>query len=128
MTSKNQRLPESSDRVWFPSLLLITLVCAAVIGVLSGSSPSLMILVSTLALGFWEIAEQVAQRLRSNNFQFDNLFKWVPGKLLIASVGISLLLAEGGLQLQLRPPFGIVILAVLLILFGFTRFYRAVMK
>lgn len=128
MNSKHQRLPDPSYRFWFPSLLLIIQVCASVIGVLSGSSPALMIGVSTLALGFWEIAEQVAQRLRSNNFQFDNLFKWVPGKLLIASVGISLLLAEGGLQLHLRSSFGIVILAVLLILFGFSRFYRLMIK
>lgn len=87
-----------------------------------------MIVVSTLALLIWETAEQVAQRWGINKFHPRALLKWVPGKLLFISVGIGLLLAEGGLLVHLKLPFGIVILAVLLILFGFTRFYRLINK
>lgn len=125
---KQQRSPESPDGGWLPSVLLVMIVCVAVLGVLSGSSPALMIAVSTLALASWEIAEQVAQRWENHKFHPDHLIKWVPRKLLLTSVGMGLLIAEVGLQIQLTVPFGVVIFAVLLILFGFTRFYRVMNK
>jgi hypothetical protein len=126
VTVKYKRISKLIDRSWFPSAFLLVLVCGAAGGAASGLSPAMMIAGAALALIFWEFMEQIVSRRREGDLSLYNDPKWARGKLLVVSVGIGLLLAEGGLQVHISLPFGVVILAVLLILFGFSRFYRVI--
>lgn len=110
----------------FSSAFLILLICGAAAGVLSGLSPAIMIAGAALTLIFWELMGQTVSRRWADDFPSLTDPKGEHFKLLIISAGIGLLLAGGGLQVHLLLPFGIVILAVLLILFSFSRFYRLI--
>lgn len=119
---------KSRGRIWIPSVLLVLLMCTAVIRVLTGYSPTVMIAGSALAVIIWELSGQIIYRRRDDNSHFLILPKWTHIRLLFTSVGIGLLVAEGGQQVRLSLPFGVVILAVLLILFSVSRFYRLINK
>lgn len=123
-----QQSLQSIEWTWFPSVLLVLLICGTVTGVLSGISAALMIAIATLALIIWEYIEQIAYRPRKDNNPAGNFPKWAHTRLLVATIGISLFFAEGGLLVQLSLPFGIILLASLLILFSFYRFYRLIIR
>ncbi len=126
MKQKLIRISKLVDRSWLSSAFLILLVCGAAGGVLSGLSPALMVAGAALALVLWEFMGQVAYRRRDGDVPLRNNPKWAHLKLLVTSVGIGLLLAEGGLRVHLSLPFGIAVLAILLILFSFSRLYRLI--
>lgn len=123
-----QRSPKSIDWTWFPSVLLVLLICGAVTGVLSGISAALMIALAALALIIWEYMEQVAFRPREDHHSAHHFSNSAHIRLLAATIGISLVLAEGGLLVQLSLPFGIIFLAAILILFSFYRFSRLMIR
>lgn len=123
-----QRSPKSIEWTWFSSVLLILVICGAVTGVLSGISAALMIAIASLALMIWEFMVQIAFRPRDNNNPARNFSKWAHSRLLVATIGISLFFAEGGLLVQFSLPFGIIFLAALLILFSFYRFHRLIIR
>jgi hypothetical protein len=87
-----------------------------------------MIAGEALVLIVWELTGQIVYTRKGNIFHSLIFPRWAHIRPLVASVGISLLLAEGGLQVQLSLPFGIVILAALLILFSVSRFHRLINK
>jgi len=120
--------PKLSDRTWLSSISLVLLVGAAAFGVLSGISPEIMIAGEALVLIVWELTWQIVCRRKDNIFPLHIFPKWAHIRLLVTSVGIGLLLAEGGLYVQISLPFGIVILEAFLILFSFYRFYRMIIK
>lgn len=121
---KLKRISKLFDRGWLSSLYLLLLVSGAAAGALSGLTPAIMIAGGAFALISWELLEQMSCRRRVDILTPLNPPKWAHFKVLMISVGLGLLLAEGGLHMHLPLPFGIVVLAVLLILFGFSRFYQ----
>jgi hypothetical protein len=123
MKSKLNRISIPVDRSWLSSSILILLVCGAAGGVLSGLSPEMMIAASALALIFWELMQQILNRGKKDGSSTLNHLKSTPFKLLLVSAGTGLLIAEIGLRVHFQLPFGIVILAVLLILYSVYRFY-----
>lgn len=119
-----QRALKSPDQSWFSSALLLLLVGGAAVGVLSGVSPAMMIAGAAVALILWEASQQILNRRRGAVLPSLKEHRWTHFKVLMISVGSGLLLAEGGLQVHFPLPFGIDVLAVLLILISFSRFYR----
>jgi len=117
-------ISELLDCGWLSSLYLLLLVGGAATGALSGLSLAMMIVGAALALISWELLEQIICRRRGDVLPSLKDPKWAHFKVLMISVGFGLLLAEGGLLVRFSLPFGIVVLAVFLILFSFSRFYR----
>jgi len=112
------------DRRWLSSLYLLLLVGGAAAGALLGLSPAMMIVGAALALISWELTEQMLHWPRDDVLPSLKIPKKAHLKVLMTSVGLGLMLAEGGLLMHISLPFGIVVLAVFLILFSFSRFYR----
>lgn len=103
------------------SALLVIYVGAAAGGVLSGASPWIVIAGCAAMLFGWEWAEQLER-------QDGGLPERSHAILLIASVGIGGLVAEAGLWIHPPIPFGGILLAGLLALFGLYRFFRSVSR
>ena len=121
---KLKRISKLFDRGWLSSLYLLLLVSGAAAGALSGLTPAIMIAGGAFALISWELLEQMRCRRSVDVLISLKDPKLAHFKVLMISVGLGLLLAEGGLHLHFSLPFGIVVLAVLLILFSFSRFYQ----
>lgn len=119
----NHRGSELLNRYWYMSAALLLLVCVTAIGVLSGLSQEVMIAGTALALVFWEIMGGSWSRHGSFDFPSRNKYTWTRIKPIVFSIGIGLLLSIGGLHIHLSFPFGIVVLAILLLLFSLNRFY-----
>lgn len=109
---------------WLSSFYLLLLVSGAAAGALSGLAPAMAVALAALALISWEFLDGLLGRRRVDVLSSLKAPDWAHFKALLISVGFGLLLAEGGLLVRFPLPFGIVVLAVLLILFGFSRFYR----
>ena len=97
---------------WLPAALLLAYMAAAAIGVLLGVSPAILIAGATLMLVSWELMSAHATDRAHLT-------------LLLVSTGAGLLVAEAGLWVRLALPFGGVLLAGALALFGLYRFYRS---
>jgi len=121
---KLNQISKSFDRSWVSSLYLVLLVSGAAAGALSGLTPAMMIAGTALAMISWELLDQIICRRRGDVLPSLKDPKWAHFKVLVTSVGFGLLLAEGGLHMHFSLPFGIVVLAVFLILFSYSRFYR----
>lgn len=113
-----------SDPIWFSSAFPIWMVCVVAVGVLSGLSQKIMIAVEALALVAWEIMSQRIFGWKGIHLAIFDKHEWVQIRRMVFVVAISLLVSEAGLLAHIPLPFGIVILAVLLFLFGLDRFYR----
>lgn len=127
MTKKHRGLP-LFDHYWFSSTITILLVCAAVIGVLLGQPQETMIAGATLTLAVWEIRGIRWSLLASINPPALKNHKWARIKLLFLTIGISLPLSIGGVQIHLSIPFGIVAVMVLLLLFCLNRFCYLIIR
>ncbi|NLG99542.1 MAG: hypothetical protein GX491_19475 [Chloroflexi bacterium] len=123
-----QRALKSPGQSWFSSAFLLLLVGGAAGGVLSGVSPAMMIAGAALGLILWEASQQILNLRRGAGLPSLKERGWTHFKVLSISVGSGLLLAEVGLLVHFPLPFGIVILAVLLIQFSLYRFCRLVIN
>lgn len=122
MKTKHRDLP-IYDRSWFSRTISILLVFAAVVGVLSGLSQETMIAGAALALVALEIRGLSWTRHGIVNLPSLEKLKWAQVKLLVLTIGISLPLSIGGLQIRLTIPFGMIVIVVLLLLFCLNSFY-----
>jgi hypothetical protein len=96
---------------WLPGACLLGYVTCAAGGVLLGVSPAMLIAGVALMLVSWELMDgREPDRARLT--------------LLLASAGAGLLMAEAGLWVRLQLPFGGVLLAGGVALFGLYRFWR----
>lgn len=111
---------------WLSSFYLLLLVGGAAAGALLGFHPALILAVAALALISWELLAQRIDWRSGDRLPSLKVPLWAHIKVLMISAGSGLLLAEGGLLVHISLPFGIVVLAVLLILFSFSRFYRLI--
>jgi len=111
------------DHHRFYSVLPILLFCATLIGLLSGSPGELLVIGATLTLFSWELVGGSWLRHQSIDSISRRKYTWKQVRPLVFSTGIGLLLSLGGLQIQLTLPFGIVVIAILLLLFSLNRFF-----
>ena len=109
---------------WLINALLGAFTALSAASLLSGVSPALAIAASAAALAAWELSAQEnpprdepARALAVGYLRARRVW-------LAAAVGLGLLLAEAGLFLRFAMPFGVLLLAALLVLFGFYQFYR----
>jgi|GEM_PF-1431602 len=115
----------SSTFEWrcFLSVTSLLLLCGSVFGILSGLSQETMVAGAALALSVWGIREIRRPRGVSINLPSLENLKWTQIKLLFLTIGISLPLSIGGLQIHWSIPFGIVAIMILLLLFCLYRFF-----
>lgn len=111
------------DHHRFYSVLPILLFCTTLIGLLSGSPGELLVIGATLTLLSWELVGGSWSRHQSFDSISRRKYTWKQVRPLVFSTGIGLLLSLGGLQIQLTLPFGIVVIAILLLLFSLNRFF-----
>ncbi len=117
-------LTRQSSPGWLPSVLLALYTVEAAGGALVGAIPGLMIAGAAFMLISWEISAQLRALKGAANHPQGRLSSHAHIRRLITAVGIGLLIAEAGLLIHLRVPFGIILLAGLLVLFSLYRFYR----
>ena len=128
MTLNPQFSRKTFKRTWLSSLILSLSVIAATYGVLTGASPEIMISGTALALFIWDLLRQIVYRRKDEKLRAPIFPNRAHVQLLIFSVGTGLMLAEAGSQIQIPVPFGVVILAALLILVSLFRFYQLFIK
>lgn len=127
LKNKGRNLVEKLfEKKWFLSVIPILIVCASVAGILLGFSEELMIISASLALILWEIIEGNSSSQADLDFISRWKLSWTWIKPLVSLIGIGLLLSIGGLQIHVSLSFGIVVLAVLLLLFSLNRFYKLI--
>ncbi|MCC6146697.1 MAG: DUF58 domain-containing protein [Anaerolineaceae bacterium] len=120
---QNHQGTEFFDRWWLMAMVPILLICATTVGILIGLSQEVMIAGTVLAMVIKEIMEVSWSRYDRIDLTTLNKHTWTQIKPVVLSMGIGLMLSIVGLQIQLSLAFGIVVLAVLLLLFSLNRFY-----
>jgi hypothetical protein len=111
-----------------PLICLIVSVCLAVAGQLIGSPPLLMICGAGLALAVWDLL-LLDSALRNNSFgEHTKQYESKHLQSLALALGIGLCVASLGRLLNLRIPFVLLMLFIVLILFGLDRVWSYLKK
>lgn len=109
-----------------PSISLIFSVGIAVIGLLVGAAPSMMILGAALALASWDLIllDHSLTGSSSSSAATVALFEKRHFQYLVLALGPGLLVAVTGRLLQFQVPFGIMVFLAIVALFGLDRVFR----
>ena len=112
-----------------PFICLVMSVCLAVIGLLNGTPPLLMICGSGFALVVWDLilldvalGSNPGSGVQTRQYESKHL------QSLVLALGSGLLMAFLGRFLNLQLPFVIVMLFIALVIFGLDRAYGYIKK
>jgi hypothetical protein len=102
---------------WLPRAYLVITLCAAAIGILTGTTPHLVLPGAVLALAVWDLMNQDRAMAGSG-------CEKKHARSLALALCLGLLVAEGGTMVSLPLPFPVMLLLVILIVFCLSRFLR----
>lgn len=112
------------QRKWFASMMLVTYVGIVVYGLLSGISAYLVVAGVSAALAWWELEDRIPISQESSTPSIADKYEKAHLTRLGLAISIGLIVAEAGLFLKFRLPFGVVFVVTLLVLFSFYQLYR----
>lgn len=117
----------SANRL-FSWMALVIFIGLAVFGLLSGATPYLMIAGVSTVLACFELEDRQDGSTK-NSLSSDTMsFKKYHLKMICLATAVGLIIAEAGLFLKFSLPFGVIFLAVILVLFGLFQLFSQFRK
>jgi len=103
---------------WLPRVYLVSMFCAAAVGMVTGATPHLILPGAVLALAVWDLMNQDRAMAGSG-------CEKKHARSLSLALCLGLLVAEGGLMVSLPLPYPIMLLLVILLVFCVSRVFRS---
>jgi hypothetical protein len=113
---------------WLPPAFLSCMLCAAAVGLFAGASPHLMLPGAALALAAWDLMNLDRVMAGSGSAHSAGRFEMRHARVLALTLGLGLLLAEGGIVLSVPLPFPVMLLLVILVVFSLSRVFRVLVR
>jgi hypothetical protein len=113
---------------WFPSICLFANVCLAVIGLLAGSPPALMICAAGFALATWDSLILDSAIQNNSSGEQTRRYENTHMRSLSLALGFGLLLTFLGRLLELQTPFVMLLLSIGLLMFGLDYVWSSIKK